>query len=114
MRSAVAGGVVRAGAVVGTAILPKAPSPAISGSFSGISFGLVYVILFIVLWEILYFLYSDSKNMTYTGEDRLLFALGSIMGFLLGRFMHDDDDHRKEYLKFRRDYDKCGEACGWF
>ena len=82
--------------------------------FSGISFGLVYVILFIVLWEIFYFLYTDSKNMVYTGEDRLLFALGSIMGFLLGRFMHDDDDHYKEYKKFRNDYDKCGDACGWF
>ena len=89
-------------------------SVAIGILFSGVSFGLVYVILFIVLWEILYFLYSDSKNMVYSAEDRLLFALGSIMGFLLGRLMHDDDDHFKEYKKFRKDYDNCGEACGWF
>lgn len=89
-------------------------SVAIGILFSGVSFGLVYVILFIVLWEILYFLYSDSKNMVYSAEDRLLFALGSIMGFLLGRLMHNDDDHFKEYKKFRKDYDNCGEACGWF
>jgi hypothetical protein len=82
--------------------------------FSGISFGLVYVILFIVLWEILYFLYSDAKHMVYSSEDRLLFALGSIMGFLLGRFMHDNDNHYKEYRKFRKDYDKFGDNCGWF
>ena len=89
-------------------------SVAVGILFSGVSFGLVYVILFIVLWEILYFLYSDSKNMVYSAEDRLLFALGSIMGFLLGRLMHNDDDHFKEYKKFRKDYDNCGEACGWF
>jgi hypothetical protein len=82
--------------------------------FSGISFGLIYVIMFIVLWEFFYFLYLDCNNIVYSGEDRLLFALGSIMGFLLGRLMHDDDDHYKEYKKFCRDYDKCGDACGWF
>jgi len=82
--------------------------------FSGISFGLAYVIVFIILWELLYYIYLDSNNRQYNGEVRLLMALYGIAGFLLGRFLHDDDDHYEEFIKFQNDYDYYGRECGWF
>ncbi len=82
--------------------------------FSGISFGLMYVILFILIWELLYYCYLDAKYLNYQPIDRLLFALGSIMGFLIGRAMHGCDDHYEEYKKFKRDYHHYGRELGWF
>ena len=82
--------------------------------FSGVSFGLMYVILFILIWEFLYYCYLDAKSLNYQPIDRLLFALGSIMGFLIGRAMHDQDDHYNEYKKFKSDYYRYGRELGWF
>ena len=82
--------------------------------FSGISFGLVYVIIFILLWEIFYYAYVDCNNRQYPGEKRLLMALYGIAGFLLGRFMLDQDDHNKDFEKFQNDYHYYGREFGWF
>lgn len=82
--------------------------------FSGVSFGLFYVILSIFIWEFLYYCYLDAKYLKYQTIDRILFALGSIMGFLIGRAMHSDDDHYTEYQKFKKDYHHYGREFGWF
>lgn len=82
--------------------------------FSGISFGLAYVILFIILWEFLYYIYLDCNERPYNWEVRILMALYGIAGFLLGRFLHDDDDHCEEFKKFQNDYEHYGREFGWF
>jgi len=82
--------------------------------FSGVSFGLVYVIIFILLWEFLYFGYLDCNNKKYNVEDRIIIALSGIMGFLLGRFLHSDDDHYEEFRKFQNDYEYYKKEFGWF
>jgi hypothetical protein len=82
--------------------------------FSGISFGLVYVIIFLIIWELLYYAYIDCNNRSYMGETRLLSVLYGIAGFLLGRFLHEDDDHHEEFKKFQNHYDYYGIEFGWF
>jgi len=82
--------------------------------FSGVSFGLVYVIIFILLWEFLYFGYLDCNNKKYNVEDRIIIALSGIMGFLLGRFLHSDDDHYEEFRKFQNVYEYYKKEFGWF
>jgi hypothetical protein len=82
--------------------------------FSQISFGLVYVIIFLLLWEFAYFAYLHSNYRSWHMLDRLLLILGAIMGFLLGRFLHENDDHKKDWDKFKNDYDYYGKELGWF
>ena len=81
---------------------------------SGISFGLVYVIAFIIVWEFLYFGYCDCNGKNYDDVDRIIIALGGLLGFLLGRFMLDQDDHLAEFKKFQKDYHHYGREFGWF
>tara|TARA_R110001599_G_scaffold130823_3_gene306274 strand:- start:271 stop:603 length:333 start_codon:yes stop_codon:yes gene_type:complete len=82
--------------------------------FSEISFGLVYVILFLILWEFLYFAYLHANYKRWHLIDRVLIILGAVLGFLLGRFLHEDDDHAKDFDKFQNDYEYYGKQFGWF
>jgi len=82
--------------------------------FSGISFGLVYVILFLLIWEFLYFAYLHANYRKWNLGDRILVILAAILGFLLGRFLHEDDDHNADLDKFMDDYEYYGKEFGWF
>ena len=82
--------------------------------FSGISFGLVYVIIFLLIWEFLYFGYLHANHRHWIMLDRVLVILSAILGFLLGRFLHEDDNHVEEYHKFFDDVDYYGKDFGWF
>lgn len=82
--------------------------------FSGISYGLVYVIIFIILTEFLYYGYLDCNDKNWIAEQRLLVIAAGLLGFFLGRFLLDDDDHHGEFIKFQNDYHHYGRECGWF
>lgn len=82
--------------------------------FSGISWGIIYIILFLILWEILYFGYLNVNDRAWDFSHRLIVILATILGFLIGRFFHNDDDHEKSCQKFKEDMDYYGKEFGWF
>ena len=81
--------------------------------FSEISYGLVYVILFLLIWEFLYFAYLHANYKKWELIDRVLVILGAVLGFLLGRFMHENDDHGSDLDKFKNDCEYYGKQFGW-
>jgi lipoprotein signal peptidase len=82
--------------------------------FSGISYGLLYVIVFIIIWEFLYFAYLHANHRNWEMTERVMVILYGILGFLLGRFLHEDDDHCKECNDFFNDCEYYGKNFGWF
>lgn len=82
--------------------------------FSGISYGLLYVIVFLIIWEVLYFMYLDSNARRWEPIERITVILFAILGFLLGRLLHDDDDHQGECDQFFKDCNHYGKEFGWF
>ena len=81
--------------------------------FSNITYGLAYLIIFLLIWEILYFGYLDCNNKSWLLFDRVLIFLGAILGFLLGRFMHDNDDHGGDFQKFKNNCKYYAKDFGW-
>ena len=47
-------------------------------------------------------------------EERLTVILAALLGFLIGSFFHDKDDHDKAYDNFGEDFDYYGKEFGWF
>ena len=82
--------------------------------FSNITYGLAYLIIFLLIWEILYFGYLHSNHKTsWNLFDRVLVFLGAILGFLLGRFMQDNDEHEKDFDKFKNHCNYYAKDFGW-
>lgn len=81
--------------------------------FSSVSFGIIYVIIFLIIWEIFYFGYLDVNDKIWSLDDRVTVILAAFLGFLLGRFFHDDDDHQESFDKFCKDANYYGKQCGW-
>jgi len=75
--------------------------------FSNVTYGLAYLILFLLIWEILYFGYLDCNGKNWIFFDRILVFLAAILGFMLGRFMHDNDDHKEDFHMFKN-------SCGYY
>jgi len=81
--------------------------------FSNITYGLAYLILFLLIWEILYFGYLDCNDKKWVLFDRILVFLAAILGFMLGRFMHDNDDHGEDFNKFKDSCSHYLKDFGW-
>lgn len=81
--------------------------------FSGVSFGLIYVIIFLIIWEVFYFGYLDVNNRDWLLDERVTVILAALLGFLVGRFFHDDDDHAESIDRFKNDIDYYGRHCNW-
>jgi len=81
--------------------------------FSAVSFGIVYLIIFLIIWEIFYFGYLDVNDRKWSLDDRVLVIFAALLGFLVGRFFHDDDDHGESFTRFHKDMNYYGEQFGW-
>ena len=77
-----------------------------------LNWGIIYLILFLIFWEILYFGYLDCNNYHYSFQYRMTLISAGILGFLLGRWLHDDDDHFGSCKDFCKDIKKYREDCG--
>lgn len=82
--------------------------------FSGVSFGIVYVILFLIFWEFLYFGYLSCNERRWDFDYRILVILAAFLGFLVGAFFHDADDHYESFNKFKDDMEYYGKEFEWY
>lgn len=70
--------------------------------FAEWSWGILYLLVFLIIWEIGYYIYSYA----YRGFNDYYFVIrigivaGSIMGFLIGRAITQNDDHEKSIREF--------------
>lgn len=77
-----------------------------------LNWGIVYLILFLIFWEILYILFLDCNDRCWNFQYRITIILAGILGFLVGRFLHGDDDHFGACKDFCKDIKKYREDCG--
>lgn len=82
--------------------------------FSAVSWGLIYVLLFLIIWEILYYGYLNANDRAWGFDHRITVIMAALLGFLLGRFFHDDDDHFSSCSEFKDDVNKYGDDFAWF
>lgn len=82
--------------------------------FSGISWGIVYVILFLIFWEICYFGYVSANGRTWDMDYRITVLMAALLGYLVGAFFHDQDDHWDSWNHFKNNCDYYGKDFGWF
>jgi lipoprotein signal peptidase len=72
--------------------------------FSTWSWGIVYLILNLIITEILYYSYCRYKSNKYYIEIRLGIIAGTILGFLIGRCITDNNDHDECIRNFWEKY----------
>lgn len=80
--------------------------------FSGVSWGIVYFIIFLFIWEIGYWIYTGyHDDVLWTPQIRVGVVFAALLGFIIGRTLHNIADHSDDYNKFWEDFDYCFEDC---
>ena len=81
--------------------------------FGGISWGFVYFLIFLFVWEIGYWIYTGYKDIIWDLKTRIGIVLAALLGFLMGRSLHDTCHPSGDYKEFKNDMDGYFKACGW-
>ncbi len=69
--------------------------------FASWSWGILYLLSFLIVYEIFYCIYCRYKNNKEWGlQIRIGIVAGTLMGFLIGRNITEDDDHKKSIDEF--------------
>lgn len=70
--------------------------------FSAWSWGILYLLSFLIVYEIGYFSYCYYNGLQkYNLMIRLGIVAGTLLGFLIGRAIIEDDDHEASIQEFR-------------
>ena len=81
--------------------------------FSGTSLGFIFFLIFIFSWEIGYWIYTGYRNTPWDCTARVGIVLGALLGFIMGRTMHNMADHCKDYNDFKCRMNSYCKECGW-
>ena len=81
--------------------------------FAGFSWGFVFFIIFILVWEFGYWIYTGYKNKPWDCAARVGIVLAALLGFIMGRTLHNKADHCKDYNDFKNYMNDCFKECGW-
>jgi len=68
--------------------------------FANWSWGILYLLVFLIFWEIGYYIWCNYNNSTYDIQIRIGIVAGTIMGFLIGRCITENDDHEESMREF--------------
>ena len=69
--------------------------------FSGWSWGILYLVSFLIVYEIFYYTYCRYKVINdWDLQIRIGILAGTLMGFLIGRHIIEEDDHQKSINEF--------------
>lgn len=68
--------------------------------FSTWSWGIVYLLVFLLLTEMICYIYYREYKKPYDIQIRIGMLFGAIMGFLIGRAITENDDHKGSINEF--------------
>ena len=60
----------------------------------------MYLLSFLIIYEIFYYIYCQYKSSDWDLQIRIGILAGTLMGFLIGRNITEDDDHEKSINEF--------------